>query len=298
MAVYKRRYRPYTGELTPQSTRFLVLPKYAFSTIFESKIFLSFFVLCFVPSLIAATVIYLGNNKAALMLLELQNDFRVNIDNYFFARWFMIQGALSFVMAALVGPALISSDLSHDALQLFLSRPLSRVDYLLGKATVLAALISAITWVPGLVLFTLQASLVEGPWLGKNFYILGAIFMSAWLWIGVLALLSLALSAWVKWRIAATGLMFAVFVVTPGFGEAINEVLRTNWGHVLSLGHMVRVVWFNLFRLPLTPQQSGAGSPTDKDLPVWVSWIGVLALCSICVFLLNTRLKAREVVRG
>lgn len=298
MAVYKRRYRPYTGELTPSFSRFLVLPKFAFSTIFESKFFLAFFVLCFVPTLMAAAVIYISNNKAAQLLLQMQSDFKFGIDNYFFARWFLIQGTFSFLMAALVGPSLIARDLSHDALQLFLSRPLSRWDYLTGKAMVLATLISAITWVPGMVLFTLQASLVEGPWLRANLFILGAMFLSAWIWIAVLALLSLALSAWVKWRIAATGLMFAVFAVTPGFGEAINEVLRTNWGHVLNLGHMVKVVWFNLFRIPLTPQQSGAGSPTDKDLPVMAAWIGVLVVCAVCVLLLNTRLKAREVVRG
>ena len=30
MAVYKKTYRPYDGELTPSWTRFLVIPRYAF----------------------------------------------------------------------------------------------------------------------------------------------------------------------------------------------------------------------------------------------------------------------------
>ena len=45
------------------------------------------------------------------------------------------------------------------ALPLYLARPFCRTEYILGKIAVLVILLSAITWVPGLLLFLLQAYL-------------------------------------------------------------------------------------------------------------------------------------------
>ena len=56
-----------------------------------------------------------------------------------------IQSTLAFFIAAFAGPGLISPDLTNGALPLYLSRPFSRAEYTLGKFSVLALLISAIT---------------------------------------------------------------------------------------------------------------------------------------------------------
>jgi uncharacterized membrane protein HdeD (DUF308 family) len=57
------------------------------------------------------------------------------------------------------------------------------------------------------------------------------IFFGGWIWVLILSLLALALSAWVKWKPAAGALMFGVFFVAAGFGATINGVQRTYWGH-------------------------------------------------------------------
>ena len=46
----------------------------------------------------------------------------------------------------IVSPSLIAADLSNNALSLYLSRPITRRDYVLGKMAVLAILLSPITW--------------------------------------------------------------------------------------------------------------------------------------------------------
>ena len=66
-------------------------------------------------------------------------------------------------------------------------------------------------------------------------------FFGAWVWILMLALLALALSAWVKWKPAAGALMFGVFFVAAGFGAVINAVQRTNWGHLFNISHLIGV---------------------------------------------------------
>jgi ABC-2 type transport system permease protein len=115
------------------------------------------------------------------------------------------------------------------------------------------------------------------------------------LWISVQSLLALALSAWVKWRIAASGLMFAIFFVAAGFGETFNVVLRSYWGHTLNIAYMINVVLANLFGVP---QSVTFGRRTVVDpLPLGTAWAVLIGVCVFCVLLLNRRLRAREVVR-
>src|SRR5688572_14503241 len=71
MAVYKRNYQPYDGPLTSERWRFMILPRYAFAQVFESRIFTSFFMLGFVPSLVSAILIYLHHNITALTAMDL-----------------------------------------------------------------------------------------------------------------------------------------------------------------------------------------------------------------------------------
>ena len=48
MAVYERTYKGYEGEQTPEWSRFLVIPRYAYQQVFASKAFIVFLVICLV----------------------------------------------------------------------------------------------------------------------------------------------------------------------------------------------------------------------------------------------------------
>ena len=54
MAVYKKTYRPYDGNLTPSATRFLVIPRFAFEDMRKSRFLTIFFLASFIYPLIAA----------------------------------------------------------------------------------------------------------------------------------------------------------------------------------------------------------------------------------------------------
>ena len=68
-----------------------------------------------------------------------------------------------------MGPGLISPDLSHNALPLYLARPFSRTEYVLGKMSVLMGLMSLMTWIPGVLLFVLQGYLEGWQWAPRGF---------------------------------------------------------------------------------------------------------------------------------
>ena len=296
MAVHKRAYRPYEGPLTAERARFLVLPRYGLLELFESRLLTAFFVLCFVPVLIGASAIYIANSPAARALLEMSSapDF-VRKPDFFFAI-LTLQGGLAFLLTAWVAPVLVSPDLVNGALPLYLSRPFTRVEYVLGKATVLLALLSAITWVPGLVLFALEAGLAEG-WGLANLRIAAAIFAGSWVWILVLTLLGLALSAWIRWRVVASGALAGIFFMGAAFGEMWKEVLHGPWGRLANLYYLVGLVWRSLFGL-FTDRSMAQEmfNERGRDLPTWAAWAGLAAAAALSVWLLERRLRAREVV--
>ena len=194
---------------------------------------------------------------------------------------------------------MVSPDLTNNALPLYLCRPFSRVEYVLGKLSVLFFLLSLVTWVPDLFLYSLQGELEGNGWLMANLSIASAIVLGSLLWITVQSLLALALSAWIKWRIAASGLMFAIFFVAAGFGETFNQVLRTYWGHTINLVYLINEVWADLFGVPVNAGfgRRGVGDPRTLSVPLGVAWLILIAVCALCLLLLNRRLRAREVVR-
>src|SRR5436305_696080 len=151
---------------------------------------------------------------------------------------------------AWVAPGMISRDFANHSIQLYLSRPLSRAEYLFAKVSVLGALLSCTTWVPAMILFLLQAELEGHGWGWTNLWLVGSIMVASLLGIAVISLLAMALGVWVKWRIAATALMLGTFFVLPGFASIFNAIMRTHWGDAINLPFVLRSVWMDLFRMP------------------------------------------------
>jgi ABC-2 type transport system permease protein len=292
MAVYERNYGRYKGELTPEGSRFLILPRYAWKDVFESRLFVAFFALCFLLPFAGLLIIYLHHNLAALKFLNLpleQLNQALPINGAFFRRGIEFQSWLCFLLALFVGPALIAPDLRNNGLPLYLARPFSRAEYVLGKLTVLVALMSVITWVPGLLLFFFQAYLEGAGWLGDNLRIGFALFAGSWAWILVVSLVALAISAWVKWKPVARISLLIVFFVLTGFARALNEALDTWWGYLLSLSTAMSNVWALLFGLEIDDSHFAQ--------PGWAAWLTLALGCACALWLLSRRIRAYEVVR-
>jgi ABC-2 type transport system permease protein len=286
LVVYRRTYTSYTGVLTPAWSRFLVLFRYSRRSLFRSKVQTALFVLCFFFPLACLLTIYLAHNLSFLERFGGNGLPFLRIDNKFFFVFVTVQGTLAFVLTAFAGPGLISPDLANGALPLYFCRPFSRAEYVLGKTSVLAILLSQITWIPGLILFAVQASLAGPGWTSDNLWIAGSIVLSAMIWIVVLSLLATALSAWVKWRIVAGALLLGVLFFGAGFGQAVNAVMRTQSGRFFDIGYLMTTVWSSLFRIE-----------GDRAMSALESWAALLIYCGICLALLVRKVRAYEVVR-
>lgn len=286
MAVYKRTYKGYSGALTPEWSRFMILPRYSYARLFQSKFLIMFLVACFFYPLGCAGFIYLSHNLSFLRTFNIQAGKLLDIDSKFFLVFCSFQGAMAYLLTALIGPSLVSPDLTNNALPLYFCRPFSRAEYVAGKMSVLMFLLSLITWVPGLILYVIQASLAGWEWTRANLWIAGSIFLGLIIWITILSLIALAMSAWVKWKIAAGALILGVFFAGAGFGAAINGVMRTKAGTLIDLAQVIATVWSKLFRLD-----------ASTGITVTEAWTSLGVACAICLWLLARRVRAFEVVK-
>ena len=306
MAVFENSYRQYEGRLTPEWSRFLVLPRYALRDVFGSKLFTAVFCLCFIYPLLAAILIYLHHNANAIALLQIDVRELLPINASFFQHFVEVQGWLAFILTVLVGPVLVSRDLANNALPLYLCRPFSRAEYVLGKMTVLVILLSLVTWVPGLLLFLLQAYLEGAGWIVSNSWMAGAIFVGSMTWIVLLSLLSLAISAWVRWRLVAGVALLGLFFIPGALGNLVNGLFMTRVGHLISPADFMKNVWRGLFghytlevgRFNL--EDAWGNRITEvvlREPPLWASWLVVALVCLACLWLLSRKVRAYEVIK-
>jgi ABC-2 type transport system permease protein len=283
MAVYKRTYRGYSGPLTNPAWRFLVLQRYAFRSVFKSRFLLIGYMGCFIAPLLCMCLLYLNQNAAVLALTGQKPGF-LKVDANWFHNLLTFQGVLAGLITAFVGPTLVAPDLANGALPMYLSRPFSRWEYILGKGSVLGALIASVTLVPVLVCFFVQVSLVDN-WLTKNSYLGTGIVLSSLVLMAVLILLGLAMSAFVKWRIVSGALILAVFAAGKGFGAVINAVMRNGDGYYLDVQYLLSTISASLFH----------NSAEDDPISPLNAWIAILLFCGMLTLLINRKLRVCEV---
>ncbi len=286
MTVRRRPFRPFSKAPVSPLLRLFVLPRYAYREAFQAKLVTGLFTGSFLLPAGALAVVWLKHNVSALAHTPFAVGIPFAIDARFFGFLLLFQSYAAFALTLFVGPSTISPDLVNGALPLYLSRPLSRWQYVAGKLLVLAALLSSITWVPLLVVFILQASLAPGNWVGMNISIAGSIVSGSLLLVLFLSLSAMAISAWVKNRPAARGILFSLIVVPAALGRAINGMLGTEWGKLLDLGSAWGRVLEGLF-----------GIPVRSGLSLGGAWASLLAFSALSLFLLHKKLRAFEVVR-
>lgn len=291
MSVFQHDYRPYEGPTTALWKRPLVLARYGLAEAWGSKITVGLAVLALLPCIVDLVLMYLADNPLAKMLVMRGNNSVLEINEKFFLSILETQCWFGLVLAAWIAPRLVSFDLGDNALPILLSHPVSRFGYVLGKFIALSLSLSYVTWVPLLVLFVYQCYASPTPWAMGHLGIAFGIFAGAVVWIVVLSMVCLAVSSWVKWRVIATGAIFAVVFVPAGVGGMVSAILRTKWGMLLNVPVVMSELWQRL-----------VGAPDlfkgRLDLPT-PAIVGVLIAASLlCVAVLNARIRAREVVRG
>ena len=286
MAIFQKAYCNYTGELSSTYARPLVIFRYSLSTILSSRIFLSFLVICLLPSFAIMCVIYLHYNFDTLMQLQIPLNELIIIDAEFFASY-MLKPQLFFVFVLImfIAPKLISPDFRNSALSLYLSRPISKTSYVVGKLLVLLCLGSLISWLPSTLLILFQGSMAEGPWFSDNYHLILATMSTSLIWIISLSMMSLAISACVKWAPVAGLSFFGIIFVGSGFGVLVSNLFETWHGKM-----------FNLFDSLDSLVQATFRIQGFSEVPINAALLVFVVMTTISTLILYRRIRGLEIV--
>lgn len=285
MAVYKRGYQRYQGALTSRWERLLVLPRFAWHRLLQQRLLLVLFMASLFWPLACAVFIYISNHSELWAGLSRDVARLLEINGTFFLTFMNVQAVFAVVLSAFAGPSLVAPDLANNALPLYFSRPLSRTDYVLARMAVLIGLLSPVTWIPGLILFAMQAGMAGWTWLSTYWYLAAGLVGGFLVLIFQLALVSLACSAYVKWRVIAGALIMAFFFVLAGVAEMVNQILRVQWGAIFNPLRVAYRLWCALL---------GVAPPENPGLAGSIAMLTFLGVA--LAFVLSRKLRPVEVV--
>jgi len=284
MSVYKRGYQRYQGKIEGSLTRFLVLPRFSWKRMFRQRLVLLLLAAAMGWPMMCAVYIYFSHNIDIFGEASALRSF-IEINDDFFMTFMNVQKIFAVFMAALTGPGLIAPDVANNALQLYFSRPLTRLDYAAGRLAALMGLLSLITWIPGLALFIMQAAMAGNGWGAANWRLGLGPFAGFLLWIFLLSLVALAGSAWLKLRAIAGGFVLGFFFILNGIAGMINGVFRGTWGYLLNPSWLVERITYGL---------AGIESPDGPGIAASIS--AFLMILFLLAFILERKLRPVEVV--
>jgi ABC-2 type transport system permease protein len=264
----------------------MVLPRYAWRSLYQQRLVLLLTTVSFLWPLLCAAFVYLTNHVELLRGLDQEFLDFIRVDGRFFSIFMYVQGGFAVFLAALAGPGLVAPDLANNALPLYFSRPLTRWSYALARLTVIAGMLSVVTWIPGLLLFALQVGLAGGWWFLANWTLGVGVVAGFLLWILVLSLVAMASSAYVKWRVVAAAVSLAFFFILSGVSVMIDNVFRVTWGHILDPAWSVNRVWCTLLGVD-PPEGPGTGP----------SMLALASFVLLLVLVIERKLRPVEVVR-
>jgi ABC-2 type transport system permease protein len=253
MAVYKRGYQRYNGAMTGRLTRLMVLPGYSWRDLLKKRLMVSLLIISMFWPLGCIGFIYFSNHLDLLVNLGPKFKSFLQIDSRFFLIFMRIQAVFSILIAIFAAPGLIAPDLSNNALQLYFSRPFSRAEYVLSRMIVLLGLLSMVTWIPGIILFSTQSALADGDWFIQNLRLGFGVFTGLLIWIVLVSLVAMAASAYVRRKVMAEAFILGIIFILPVGTRILNNLFDVVWASLFDPLMVMSQIWRSL--LGAVPEQ-------------------------------------------
>jgi len=281
MPIYDQGYRRYEARGPLRRVRFWPISREALRLLFSRRAFLGLMVLACIPLLVRIIQVY--------VVTQFPEAGRVlPVDGRLFGEFLNFQMVFTLIISVFGGAGLIANDLRTGAILVYLSRPLDRRDYILGKLGVLMALNLSVTLLPGLLLYAVALSLapaqfatLELAWIGPAI-VLHSLVISLVTSLVALAVSSLSKSA----RVAGIGF----FILMVGLEVArgiVYGVYRQPESLLLSFRASMQAVGNALFGI----------TARGMNLP-WIQPALALVLIALgCLAILRARVRAVEIVR-
>ena len=278
MPIHDQSYRRYAGAKSALGRGWTVIAAAGIRNMIRKRAFLGLLIFAWLPFLVRAVQIYVTSNYPQVQMFA--------PDAKMFRDFLEQQDFFVFVITIYVGAGLIANDRRANALQIYLSKPLMRAEYIAGKAAVLFVFLLLVTLVPAVLLLVLQV-MFKGSFdfVRANLFLFPAITVASLLQALLATFTMLALSSLSK-SSRYVGILYAgiLFFTAAIYGVmyAITGSSSVSW---LSLGANLSQVVDVIFRLP--PRYT---------TPWQVSLLVILGMIVLSVSVLERRVRGVEVV--
>lgn len=281
--IYEQHYRRLDASIPLRSQRWIPIFREGLKALVSFRAYLALIAIASLPMLIRLVQIYFTTRFTEARRI-------LPVDDKVFFDFLSQQLPWMLLMSAYAGAGLIANDMRTGGLLLYLSRPLTIGDYILGKVSIVFASLSMVTLVPGLVLFVGARALAPDV-LGDASHLLLIPKIIAYALVMILPAtgLVLVMSALARnARFAGLGFFF-VFVGSTVAAAIAWRATRSSYAGLVSLQATLRRVGEAIFGVK--PSRMTAELPPEAAF-------AVLAILVIgCLYVLKTRVRAVEIVK-
>ena len=163
------------------------------------------------------------------------------------------QGLFVFLVTIALGGA-IADDRRANALQLYLSKPLTRTEYILGRLAPVLACLLGVTFLPAILLLLLQVAFSGSTaFLSQNLFLVPAITLVSLTQALLSACTILALSSLSKSRRFVSVMYAGIIFFTAAMYQVLRAITGSRAWAAISPGDMMDVVADAVFRIRSTP---------------------------------------------
>ncbi len=277
MPIHDQGYRRYGGGKA-RGQGWLVIARAGIRSFFSRKAFLGLLLLSWLPFLVRTVQIYASANlPQAAFLRPTAETFRQFLDQ---------QEIFVFFVTVYVGAGLIANDRRANALQIYLSKPLTRSEYVFGKLAVLMTFLLLVTWLPAVLLLAVQIAFAGNfTFFRTNLFLFPAITVFAFVQVTMVAATMLALSSLSNSSRYVGILYAAVIFFTQAIYGVVYVVTRSTAMSWISVSANLTQIGDVIFRLP-----------PKYDTPWIVSLVVIVGLIVASGMILERRVRGVEVI--
>jgi ABC-2 type transport system permease protein len=278
MPIHDQGYRRYAGRREPHGRRWWVIARAGMAERLRERLFLGLLLFAWAPFLVRAVQIYVAANFTQAGFLQASPEtFREFLDQ---------QSIFVFIVTAYVGSGLIANDRRANALQIYLSKPLTRVEYITGKLVTLVAFLIAVTFVPAILLLLLQMLFAgSAAFMRANLFLIPAITLFSLIQVLLSAFTMLALSSLSRSRRFVAMMYAGIVFFTAAMYQALSAITGSRAWAWISPEDTLDIIANAIFRVPDLP-----------PMPVPIALLTVVLLIAASIWILSRRVSGVEVV--
>lgn len=281
MPIYDQRYRRYEARNPLRELRFWPITREALKLVIARRAFLLLLLVAWVP--------FIARTIQVWVVTRFPEAGRVlPVDGRLFGEFLSGQLGFALLVSVFGGAGLIANDLRTGAILVYLSRPLTRVDYILGKLAALLSLNLFVTLAPALMLWLVAVSLAPEQFATlKLMWLPPAIGLHSLVISLAMGLMALAVSSLSK-SARVAGLAFAgLFIGLEIARGVLRGMFRTPETGLISLQGNLHALGNALFGI----QHRFFNQPWP------LAALALLVMAALCLWVLRARVRAVEVVQ-